>query len=225
MRGRDSPPFAGGESLQYGTDLPTGNPSWSPQDLSDSGQALQYNPSDSRVREVSFHLGGGGPGSTGGSPDIPPLGQPGPQSAAGLGNSISQNPVNLQDAGSPDSARYAVNGAPERAATSPSLEDIARLPPFNMTDQDFAALRKYVDQQQNVQSLIRDTMAALLPEAEVPELASGMIDLYNNLYALQNTQRSADAYQRALFNRMNNMMMQPAFGQSAPPGARGFLGN
>ena len=103
--------FAGGEVLRYGTDLPTGNPGWSPQDLSDSGQALQYNSGESRVREASFHLGGGGFGSIGGSPDTPPLGQPGPRSAAGLYPVLPSQPVDLQGAPAPDTSRFVAKGS------------------------------------------------------------------------------------------------------------------
>ncbi|MES2294031.1 MAG: hypothetical protein V4527_12090 [Pseudomonadota bacterium] len=103
--------FSGGEGQQYGTDLPTGNPGWPSQDLSDSSQALQYSPGDSRVRDVSFRLGGDGSGSTGGSRDIPPLGQPGPQSAAGLYPILPSQPVHLQGVPAPDTSRPVAKGS------------------------------------------------------------------------------------------------------------------
>ncbi|HWY64238.1 MAG TPA: hypothetical protein VNX61_03420, partial [Rhizomicrobium sp.] len=106
-----SAPLIAAQAPQFRMDLLPNDPGGATQGLNNLGQAPLSGPDDSPFREASIHLGGGGPGGLGSSPNILPLGRPGPQSAAGLYPALPSQPADLHGSPAPDTSRFVAKGS------------------------------------------------------------------------------------------------------------------
>jgi hypothetical protein len=106
-----SAPMVAAQAPQFRMDFLPNDPNGATQGLNNRGLTPVPGSGDSQLREASFHSRGGGLSGLGGSPDIPPFGQPGPQSAAGLYPALPSQPVDLQGAPAPDTSRFVAKGS------------------------------------------------------------------------------------------------------------------
>lgn len=133
------------------------------------------------------------------------------------GADISGDGTGLQRAISP--------AVPDSPSAGALLDDVARQPPFNISDQALAGIRSHAENQVRMDSAERELLGPLagfiLPGLGASELAegivSGMIDVYNNKSALQDEQTIRDASDRAVFNALNDSENQQIHGKSVFP--------
>jgi hypothetical protein len=125
-------------------------------------------------------------------------------------------------------------GLGDNVATAPSLDDAAMSAPFNLRQNDLAAIRNGSDIQQGIQlgasTLAGPVVERLLPELGVAKVAADIvgkaIDAYDGVQELtgpSEKEKFEQAYQQALFNQLNGMMVQRSLGASTPPAARGLF--
>ena len=100
-----------------------------------------------------------------------------------------------------------------RAAT---LDDVAKSPPYNLTDQDLKAIRKAATEQIEIQDKSVEAAALLLEKVLGVHLPSGAADMLGSVLELSKEARIERLYEEMLTRLLNQMGLEtvPKEGQS-----------